>query len=355
MTSLGPTVPLDPVSARLHPRLHQRADRLAQLIVDPQIDVPSSRNIETNLRRRVEGVREVLVQGCDLRQRLRLLHAHVHALVGAVNQLTGNHLDQTRIVGQGHEAYRDQVRVTAGGHFATDTTGGNLDQTWLSALEEECATRVLREDIPFRHGLTTRQRLDPVRVVADRQIVSHDIAHAGDPSRHLEDPSGPPGVHFVDTLDLDDGDRVVARLGDPLEDRRGAETVVAEVGGHEPEVNRVDHTVSIDIGTTDIALVGRGLVPDAEDQVRIGDVDLVVARGITTAQEAQRRCRRQVAQHIRTEGRIRCLRHTVEQIQGVGPAAYITVGFHRQFVGTGRDLGQCNGAEGVADDLHRIA
>ena len=62
MTSLGPTVPLDPVSARLHPRLHQRADRLAQLIVDPQIDVPSSRNIEPNLRRRVEGVRVVLLQ-----------------------------------------------------------------------------------------------------------------------------------------------------------------------------------------------------------------------------------------------------------------------------------------------------
>ena len=34
MTSLALTVPIDPVGARLHPRLDQRADRLAQLVED---------------------------------------------------------------------------------------------------------------------------------------------------------------------------------------------------------------------------------------------------------------------------------------------------------------------------------
>ena len=68
--------------------------------------------------------------------------------------------------------------------------------------------------------------------------------------------------------------------------RRCAKSVIAKVLRHEAEVDGVDHTIVVDIGVPDESRIGGGLVPDAEDQVGVGDIDLVVLRENTEGEYA---------------------------------------------------------------------
>ena len=92
---------------------------------------------------------------------------------------------------------------------------------------------------------------------------------------------------YFDTQDLDAGRRIIARFVDPLEDRRSTKAIVAEVGGNKTQIEGIDHSVGIDIGGRDIIRIGRRLIPQAEDQVGIGDIDLVITRGVAAAEETQ--------------------------------------------------------------------